>query len=182
LKLAFSLLRVSRSDPAERWLVRMLLASEPDLATTKGPLVFPVFGRGRALYALAGDGITDANLTKAADFLTAACSCKVKAANPGTDLLIAADWPDAPDISSTAPTSDDDAVTVPLPTKKPRPTPTAAALPSDEAGSGRGWLIAGILTAALGVLLSGARIRRGRDMDKKESAVPRGTLCQSSRD
>ena len=54
----------------------MLLASEADLNTRKGPLLFPVFGRGRALYALAGAGINEANLTKAAEFLLGAARAR----------------------------------------------------------------------------------------------------------
>jgi hypothetical protein len=55
-------------------------------------MVFPVFGRGRALLPLVGAGITEANITAAAGFLTGACSCEVKALNPGFDLLLPADW------------------------------------------------------------------------------------------
>ncbi|MBI5799213.1 MAG: hypothetical protein HZA92_00595 [Verrucomicrobia bacterium] len=92
LKLAFSLLRVSRSDPAEATFVRMLLGSESDLAGIQEPMLFPVFGRGRALYALAGKGISHETLDEAATFLIGKCSCQVKELNPGVDLLLAADW------------------------------------------------------------------------------------------
>src|SRR5436189_5912356 len=47
VRVAFSVLRLSRSAPAEAALVRMLLNSETGL---EGPIVFPVFGRGRALW------------------------------------------------------------------------------------------------------------------------------------
>ena len=49
LRLAFSVLRVSRNDLAETTLVRNLLGSEGDLAGVTDPILFPVFGRGRAL-------------------------------------------------------------------------------------------------------------------------------------
>jgi hypothetical protein len=88
----FSLLRVDRADPAERVLVRMLLHSEPDLAGRAEPMAFPVFGRGRVLYALVGAGITPGNVGKAAAFLGGDCSCEVKRECPGTDLLLTADW------------------------------------------------------------------------------------------
>lgn len=92
LKLAFSVLRVSRSDPAEAAFVKMLLGSEADLAGFREPILFPVFGRGRALYALAGKGIRHETLDEAATFLIGKCSCQVKELNPGVDLLLAAHW------------------------------------------------------------------------------------------
>lgn len=90
----FEVLKVRRDDPAERMLVRMLLRSEPDLERDfEGqPMVFPVFGRSLVLYALVGRGINPMTLQRAAEFLTGPCSCQVKAANPGTDLLMDQDW------------------------------------------------------------------------------------------
>lgn len=92
LKLAFSVVRVARTDPAERAFVGMLLGTEADLDGIKEPLLFPVFGRGRALYALAGAGINHATIDEAATFLIGKCSCQVKELNPGVDLLLATDW------------------------------------------------------------------------------------------
>jgi hypothetical protein len=89
-----ALLRVKRDDPAERVLVRLLLGSEPDLAGSDVPMAFPVFGRGRVLYALVGTGITAKNVRQADSFLGGDCSCTVKRDNPGTDLLLTADWSD----------------------------------------------------------------------------------------
>ena len=91
LQVAFSLLRVPRGD-AEQPLVQILLHSEPDLAERSDPMVFPVFGRGRALLPLIGAGVTAENIHDSAAFLVGACSCEVKDQNPGFDLLLAADW------------------------------------------------------------------------------------------
>lgn len=92
LKLAFSVLRVPRGD-AEQPLVQMLLHSEPDLPELSDqPMVFPVFGRGRALLPLVGAGITEDNVHSSATFLVGSCSCEVKELNPGFDLLLSADW------------------------------------------------------------------------------------------
>jgi hypothetical protein len=90
----FSVLRLSRDDEAERIFVRMLLGSEPDLEGLDAPMAFPIFGRGRALYALVGGGIEPAVIAKACAFLVGGCSCIVKLENPGTDLLISRDWED----------------------------------------------------------------------------------------
>lgn len=90
----FSILRLSRTDPAEQVLVRMLLYSEPDLVKefAAEPIAFPIYGRGLILYALAGEGINPWTIAQAAQFVTGPCSCVVKSSNPGTDLLIAMDW------------------------------------------------------------------------------------------
>ncbi len=91
---SFEVIRVNRNDPAESMLVRMLLASEPDLESDFAgePMVFPIYGRGLILYALVGRGINPWTLEEAANFLTGPCSCQIKAANPGTDLLMDVDW------------------------------------------------------------------------------------------
>ncbi len=92
LKVEFSLLRVPRSTKAEQPLVELLLHAEPDLKDFAEPMVFPVFGRGRALLPLIGAGITTDNILESASFLVGACSCEIKELNPGFDLLLAADW------------------------------------------------------------------------------------------
>ena len=97
LQIRFSLVRVPQSDPAEDVLRAMLLGSEGDLERQheSAPIAFPVFGRGRCLYALVGRGINERNITDACAFLAGPCACEVKAENPGTDLLIDAAWDDA---------------------------------------------------------------------------------------
>lgn len=92
LKISFSVLKVNRSDAAEAFLVSCLLRSEEDLEQLSEPMAFPVFGRGRVLYALVGDGIAEGTISAACDFLTGPCSCQVKEQNPGFDLLLSCDW------------------------------------------------------------------------------------------
>ena len=92
LRLAFSILRVARDDPAETRLVSMLLLSEEGLAEAEQPMVFPIFGQGRVLYALVGAGIKAETIDTAATFLIGKCSCQVKEQNPGVDLLLTASW------------------------------------------------------------------------------------------
>jgi len=89
----FSILPFSRSDPNERMLLTLLSNSEPDLDKySDEPIIFPVFGRGRALYALIGKGITADNIRETIAFLVGPCGCEVKMLNPGVDLLMAANW------------------------------------------------------------------------------------------
>lgn len=94
LRVEFTLLRVSRNDPKEAMLIETLLHLEEGLAELTEPIVFPIFGRGIALPAFAGKGITDAHeeLHSTAAFLVGPCSCQVKAQNPGLDLLMTASW------------------------------------------------------------------------------------------
>jgi hypothetical protein len=92
VKVSFKVLRLSRRDAAEADLLRQVLGSEEGLAAARGPIVCPVFGRGRLLCALHGDEIGPEQLGRVATFLCGACSCRVKELNPGVDLLLAADW------------------------------------------------------------------------------------------
>jgi hypothetical protein len=92
LRAAFALQRLSRETAAERPFVRILLRSDEDLAEFRGPIVFPVFGRGRSLGGLRGKDLNEDEVRRAALFLCGACSCEVKRLNPGIDLLVSADW------------------------------------------------------------------------------------------
>jgi hypothetical protein len=115
LRLAFSMLRVSRTDAAEKHFIHMLMqlaGDEPPPADQ--PIVFPIFGRGRALAALAGEDLEPEVILDAAAFLAGPCSCQVKEMNPGMDLLMTADWdsiydepsvmePEVPNLADAAP-------------------------------------------------------------------------------
>lgn len=92
LRLSFAVVTVDRRAPREAFFARSLLGSRDDLAGVKGPVVFPVIGRGRALTALHGPQLTAERVEFWASFLCAACSCRVKDLNPGFDLLLTADW------------------------------------------------------------------------------------------
>lgn len=92
MRLDFPIVEVP-AIPAEELLRRMLFASEDGLADVKGPIAFPVFGRGRALCALHGKDLEKpGELHRSLEFLCKACSCQVKELNPGVDLLIAGNW------------------------------------------------------------------------------------------
>ena len=88
-----ALVEVSRSDPAEAWLIRAMMTIEPDLAgLVDQPMVFAVYGRARMLEPYVGKGITVENLTQLVQFVAGACSCQVKDSNPGLDLLTTWNW------------------------------------------------------------------------------------------
>lgn len=125
LELRLTALRVSRSDPAEATLVANLLATEPDLLDPEfaaEPMAFPIFGRGRVLYALVGAGINAGTIEDACRFLTGSCQCTVKLQNPGADLLLASGW------GHTATTVDPEYVPIPG-----RSSPQAARLDAEPA-------------------------------------------------
>ena len=95
LKIGFSAVRIDRNDLAEQPFVEMLLRIEPDLKDPDiidQPMAIPIFGRGRALYALIGKGIAPDVIEEASKFLTGACQCTVKAQNPGVDLIMNVNW------------------------------------------------------------------------------------------
>ena len=92
LKIEFSVVTLRRDDPAEQFLLQSLLLSEEDLTQFDQPLAFPVFGQGRVLYALVGQGIAVDTIRTASAFMCGPCSCQVKNQNPGFDLLLRVDW------------------------------------------------------------------------------------------
>ncbi len=93
LKIDFSVLRISRDDPAEALFLPMVLNIEDDLGQyAADTMVFPVFGRGRLLEPLIERGIHVDNVMEYGAYICGACSCEVKDQNPGLDLLVAADW------------------------------------------------------------------------------------------
>lgn len=93
LKIAFSTMRLGRDNAEESALIAMLMHLEPDLGEfVKEPMVFPIFGRGRAIEPLIGKGIHAGNILEASAYLCGACSCEIKEQNPGIDLLMTADW------------------------------------------------------------------------------------------
>lgn len=94
LQIQFSVISVRRDDSKEQFLIDCLLNSESDLRDYEEPMAFPVFGRGRVLYAVVGQGIAADTIRKASSFIVGPCSCQVKEQNPGFDLLLNCDWND----------------------------------------------------------------------------------------
>ncbi len=94
-KISFSVIRISRDDAAEEIFIKTLLTTEKGLNDEEAgsyPMAFPVFGRGRSLFALIGEGINRDNVLQACALLTGPCACPVKYQNPGVDMLFTANW------------------------------------------------------------------------------------------
>ena len=179
LKLEFSILRLSRSDPREAALVKMLRVAEPELADSAEALVIPVVGRGRAVSALAAPRVNDDGIGAFAQFICGQCSCEVKELNPGIDLLLAADW----DVIFADRQFERDEIAAAPQAGKLVPisaSPIAAAAPATAPASQtvlfstyvtvgqtsydirREWLIGGIVVAAATALISGAVALRAK--------------------
>jgi hypothetical protein len=92
LKVRFSTLRLERTTKGEHALIGMLLGVEEGLVEVQGPILVPIFGRGRALTGIHGKNLNKAQIERWASFLCGPCSCQVKELNPGVDLLIQTDW------------------------------------------------------------------------------------------
>ena len=153
-----SLIPVSRTDPAEKLLVKTLLSTEPDLRGRDEPMAFPVFGRGRVLYALVGAGVNAENVRHTLDFLVGGCSCTIKRENPGVDLLLTADWgpviPPAPEETPGLSAAAEIVPLTPLPRKATRPAASESAEAAPSHGLGF-WLAVGVGAAVVLVLATG---------------------------
>jgi len=89
----FSILEIDPDAAEEAFVISSLLRSEPGLdELTDQPMVFPTFGRGRVVFGLVGEGITTENIEQTCYYLTGPCSCQIKDANPGMDLLTSVEW------------------------------------------------------------------------------------------
>jgi len=167
LRIEFTLVRIRRDDARECIFAAMLRGSEADLGTTYAdePVAFPVYGRGRTLFAVVGPGIERSNIVMACRFLTGRCSCEVKEENPGMDLLIDYPWRESLEVSLV------DLVELPAPIDEnvssgeasSSPVP-ASNKPSGSSALARNTWIAGgliVLAAALAVTKVARRRRRG---------------------
>jgi hypothetical protein len=155
LRISFSVLRLSRNQREEQFFIQSLLGVEEDLNKVRGPILFPVFGRGRVLLALHGEELASGPVERWTTFLCGSCSCTVKEGNPGVDLPIRADWDgllETPGKEPSAPT-----ITAPAipPGRQTNEEPSAA-----EPRPWRHWLWVG-LAGSLVLLAAGAWWRRG---------------------
>jgi hypothetical protein len=127
-------------------LIDLLLRAHQDLTEAKEPMLFPVFGRGRALEAFVGQEINVETVEAAATFLCGACSCTIKGLNPGIDLLFAADW------NSVLREGAAGAPSAAGPIALPRPSAAVAdAAEEDIAPPPRGEHVRNLLLAAIGI-------------------------------
>jgi hypothetical protein len=91
LEIRFSVLPVSNSDAKEQTFLKMIGSAAEEWRTDTAYLI-PVFGRCRALEVFPYADANEALIEDVGNFLCAACSCRVKQANPGFDLLASVNW------------------------------------------------------------------------------------------
>lgn len=93
LKIDFSMVEVRRDDPAEEMFRRMMLQFASNEAKShSGPLVVPVFGRGRMMTPLFGEYFKEKTVIRGLRYFASRCSCQVKYQHPGFDGLFTAGW------------------------------------------------------------------------------------------
>ena len=85
----FSLVRVTRSDVAEEFLLNTLLAAEDAM---QRPMAFPVFGRGRVLPALTGRHLNEEAIGRNCKLLLGNCTNAIQETTQGSGLLLGAHW------------------------------------------------------------------------------------------
>ncbi|MCA9000230.1 MAG: hypothetical protein KDA80_24745, partial [Planctomycetaceae bacterium] len=135
LDFRFTVLELDPGDEDEFILAESLRSHAPAKTDESEPLIAPVFGKGRALAVLNGTQLTPQVIEELTIFLASACSCQVKDANPGFDLLLTANWnqelfgEDAPEIPETprpdanSPDQMPELVTIPPGNDSPPETP-----------------------------------------------------------
>jgi len=98
LRLAFSVVSVSREEIKEDMFIKMLLNFENELqGQLDGTIAIPIIGQGRAIYPVMDDDINEDNIKDLCYYITGSCSCEVKSQNPGVDLIFAVSWYDVVD-------------------------------------------------------------------------------------
>ena len=92
LQARFSLHRLARTSPNERFFVRQITSLDPAFfESPEKPVVAVVFGQGRMI-PLPGEMLSADLIERLLAFLCGPCSCRIKSINPGIDLLMAANW------------------------------------------------------------------------------------------
>lgn len=85
----FSLIRVTRSDAAEEFLLNTLILGED---AVQRPMAFPIFGRGRVLPSLNGRHLNEEAIGLQCKLLLGDCTNELREATQGSELLLGAHW------------------------------------------------------------------------------------------
>ncbi|MEY2407677.1 MAG: hypothetical protein QOF48_347 [Verrucomicrobiota bacterium] len=157
LGVEFALVRVTRTDPAEEFLVTLLQHGKQLFSAR--PAAFAVYGRGRMLGALVGREIEGEAIEAACSSLVAACIHETKDQNPGRDLLLAANWNTIFDPGSALTRAATPLSSILKSTPAPAVTGNSAGTPFSRS---KIFLVIAVLTIAAGVLVF-ARARHSRD-------------------
>jgi hypothetical protein len=91
LEIRFSVLTLRHQDAAEKEFLNLLAANAKTWKHDE-PYLIPIFGRCRALEIIPYSETNDGLIEDISSFICGACSCQVKQANPGFDLLVSTNW------------------------------------------------------------------------------------------
>ncbi len=91
-ELDVAFLKLQRGAPEEKWLQQSLLELVGESDDEKYCVVFGIVGRGRVLTGCLGEGIDRENLMECVYVMNGDCSCDLRMANPGMDLMTDWDW------------------------------------------------------------------------------------------
>ena len=151
----FALIRVTRVDVAEEFLLNTLLAAED---AVQRPMAFPIFGRGRVLPSLTGRHLNEEAIGRHCKLLIGDCTNEIRETTQGSELLLCAHWNSIFEKASPV---------TPIPSTAAKATPTSETLNSSvtnavsetsspslpEPGSFAGFAAALILAAVVGFAL-----------------------------
>ena len=151
----FALIRVTRVDVAEEFLLNTLLAAED---AVQRPMAFPIFGRGRVLPSLTGRHLNEEAIGRHCKLLIGDCTNEIRETTQGSELLLGAHWNSIFEKASPV---------TPIPSTAAKATPTSETLNSSvtnavsetsssslpEPGSFAGFAAALILAAVVGFAL-----------------------------
>jgi hypothetical protein len=130
LEIRFSVLAVSHDDALEQAFLKQLATAAKDWRKDEA-YVIPVFGRLRALEVIPYGEVDDFAVRDICEFFCGACSCRVKQANPGFDLVAAIEWQKRLFGDAAAPPSEGDGS--PLAAEGPSETPQYVNIPAGTA-------------------------------------------------
>lgn len=85
----FSLVRVTRNDSAEEFLLNTLLGAEHSV---QQPTAFPIFGRGLVLPSLTGRHLDEEAIGRNCKLLLGDCTNGIQDTAQGSELLLGAHW------------------------------------------------------------------------------------------
>ncbi len=162
----FSLVRVTRNDPAEDFLVGTLVYGDR-IARTK-PTAYPVFGRGCVSTGLTGHHLDEEKIREACAVLTGVhTNAAGKRGLPSKELLLSTKWDALPGPQNSA-ANTTNAPTLPIAPETARPAVAIGSAESREAvltGEAKGrksWMGLAVLVCALVATVSGYLLRGRR--------------------
>ena len=87
LDISFEIIELDKDNMNEQVFVQTLINQSISMIDINEPVAIPIFGRARCLDGIKSSELDLNKLHSTCSYLCSACSCTVKAENPGVDLL-----------------------------------------------------------------------------------------------